>query len=91
MTSVNEKAFIQDMLDQYEKNQSISIENLRKHAIATMACHSSIRFHRPLSFQEMKQVIVDLGKCEQPFHCPHGRPTLLCISDDDLFNQFERG
>lgn len=91
MTSVNEKAFIQDMLDQYEKNQSISIENLRKHAIATMACHSSIRFHRPLSFQEMKQVIADLGKCEQPFHCPHGRPTLLCISDDDLFNQFERG
>ncbi len=91
MTSINEKAFIQDMLDQYEKNQSISIENLRKHAIATMACHSSIRFHRPLSLQEMKQVIIDLGKCEQPFHCPHGRPTLLCISDDDLFTQFERG
>ncbi len=91
MKDVNEKAFIQDMIDYFERDNHISIEKLRKKAIATMACHSSIRFHHALTMDEMKQVIVDLGKCEQPFHCPHGRPTLMCISDDDLFHQFERG
>lgn len=91
MKDVNEKAFIQDMIDYFERDNHISIEKLRKKAIATMACHSSIRFHHALTMDEMKQVIIDLGKCEQPFHCPHGRPTLMCISDDDLFHQFERG
>lgn len=91
MKDTKEEDFIRDMIDYFEQDSDISIEKLRKHAIATMACHSSIRFHRSLTMEEMKQVIVDLGKCEQPFHCPHGRPTLICMSDDDLFKQFERG
>ena len=56
-----------------------------------MACHSSIRFNRSLTLEEMKQVIKDLEKCEQPFHCPHGRPTLICMEDKDLIHEFERG
>lgn len=91
MKDTNEEDFIRDMIDFFEQDSEIGIEKLRKHAIATMACHSSIRFHRTLTMDEMKQVITDLGKCEQPFHCPHGRPTLICLSDNDLFKQFERG
>lgn len=33
---------------------------------------------------EMKQVIEDLKKCKQPYHCPHGRPTIITMSDHDL-------
>lgn len=91
MKDTNEEDFIRDMIDFFEQDSEIGIEKLRKHAIATMACHSSIRFHRTLTMDEMKQVVTDLGKCEQPFHCPHGRPTLICLSDNDLFKQFERG
>ena len=79
------------MIDYFEQDNETGIDKLRKHAIATMACHSSIRFHRTLTMEEMKQVIADLGKCEQPFHCPHGRPTLICLSDNDLIKEFERG
>lgn len=91
MKDVNEEAFLQDMIDLWQKDANISIDALRKHAIATMACHSSIRFNRTLTMEEMKRVIMDLEKCEQPFHCPHGRPTLLCIEDKALFHDFERG
>lgn len=91
MKDTQEAEFIRDMIDFYERDSEIGIEKLRKHAIATMACHSSIRFHRTLTLEEMKQVVADLGKCEQPFHCPHGRPTLICLSDKDLFKEFERG
>lgn len=91
MKDVKEEAFIQDMIDLFERDKEIGIDKLRKHAIATMACHSSIRFHRTLNMEEMKQVISDLGKCEQPFHCPHGRPTLIVLSDADLIKEFERG
>lgn len=91
MGDVNEKSFLQDLIDLWEKDKEVSIEKMRKHAIATMACHSSIRFNRSLTMDEMKKVIVDLGKCEQPFHCPHGRPTLICMTDKELIKEFERG
>lgn len=91
MKDTEEEAFIRDMIDYFEQDNETGIDKLRKHAIATMACHSSIRFHRTLTMEEMKQVIADLGKCEQPFHCPHGRPTLICLSDNDLIKEFERG
>lgn len=91
MNQVDESAFLNDMIDFYLQDQEISLEKLRKHAIATMACHSSIRFNRNLNADEMKQVIADLEKCVQPFHCPHGRPTFILVSDQELFKQFERG
>lgn len=91
MKQVEEVGFLQDMIDVWLQDKEISLEKLRKHAIATMACHSSIRFNRTLTMDEMKQVILDLGKCEQPFHCPHGRPTLICLEDRTLKFEFERG
>lgn len=91
LKDTKEEAFLQDMIDLWQKDDEISLDKLRKHTIATMACHSSIRFHRSLTMEEMKQVILDLGKCEQPFHCPHGRPTLICYEDKDLIHDFERG
>lgn len=90
MQDIDEPAFIQDMIDIWMKDQVVNEEKLRHLAIATMACHSSIRFHRSLTMEEMKQVILDLEKCEQPFHCPHGRPTFICMSDKQLVKEFLR-
>ena len=88
---VDQKQFLQDLLDYFIENQDVDMAKLRKHMIATMACHSSIRFNRPLSMQEMKQVVLDLQKCKQPYHCPHGRPTVIVMSDSELRKEFERG
>ena len=90
MQQLDEEAFLQDLIDQWLKDEDIDESKLRHLAIATMACHSSIRFHRTLTPAEMQQVIDDLGKCEQPFHCPHGRPTFICITDEQLTKQFLR-
>lgn len=91
MQTINAHDFLMDLLDLFEQNQTVDMAKLRKHMLATMACHSSIRFNRPLSKQEMEQVIRDLQKCEQPYHCPHGRPTVIVMSDGDLRKEFERG
>ncbi len=91
MQNTEETAFLQDLMDGWMKEREVDEAKIRHLAIATMACHSSIRFHRTLTMDEMKQVIADLGKCEQPFHCPHGRPTFICMSDEQLVKQFLRG
>ena len=82
--------FMLDIFDYYQKNQQIQAESLRKAALASLACHSSIRFNRKLNMEEMKQVVEDLRKCEQPFSCPHGRPTMICITDEQLIKEFSR-
>ena len=91
MKQVDERAFLVDMIDIWQRDQQIDIGSLREHAIATMACHSSIRFNRSLTMEEMEKVITDLRQCEQPFHCPHGRPTIICMKDAQLRKEFERG
>lgn len=90
VTDVEEEKFLQDMIDIYLKNEEVNIEQLRRLALASMACHSSIRFNRTLTMQEMEQVIEDLRKCEQPFHCPHGRPTLIELTLKELEKDFLR-
>lgn len=82
--------FIDDMLSGFQNTRSIDIAYMRRHMIATMACHSSIRFNRPLDRDEMEKVIWDLQQCDHPYHCPHGRPTVLKLSEPFLRKQFER-
>ena len=78
------------MVDVFLKDEEVCPEKVRKDALASLACHSSIRFHRSLTIEEMKQVIVDLSLCKQPYHCPHGRPTMIVISEKDLEKDFKR-
>lgn len=91
LKDVDEQPFFESLIALFMENLNIDLAQIRKHVIATMACHSSIRFNRTLSLEEMKQVINDLQKCQQPYHCPHGRPTVITIDDSELRKEFERG
>lgn len=87
----NEEQFIQDLIDRIMDEKKIELTQLKKHALATLACHSSIRFNRVLSKEEMEETIRRLMQCENPYHCPHGRPTYIVYEDNKLRKLFERG
>lgn len=87
----NEEQFIQDLIDRIMDEKNIELTYLKKHALATLACHSSIRFNRVLSKEEMEETIRRLMQCENPYHCPHGRPTYIVYEDTKLRKLFERG
>lgn len=91
LSQCDEQAFLEDLIAFFMQDLHVDIAKIQKHMIATVACHSSIRFNKELSKEEMEQVIRDLQKCEQPYHCPHGRPTVITLSDSDLRKEFERG
>lgn len=90
MQQLDEMAFLQDCLDSFAQENSLAKKELNKDRIATQACHHSIRFNRTLTKEEMDQVILDLEACEQPFHCPHGRPTMITITEAQLIKEFKR-
>ena len=54
------------------------------------ACHSVIRANQPLSDKEIKHLLNQLDQCENPAHCPHGRPTFVEWKTTDLEKLFKR-
>ena len=63
---------------------------MEKKKIATMACHHSIRFNKTLTMEEMNEVIRQLSLCDNPYHCPHGRPTFITLKEKELVKEFLR-
>jgi DNA mismatch repair protein MutL len=61
-------------------------ENIRK----LVACHSAIKAGDKLTAQEMAQLIRDLQATENPLTCPHGRPTMVRITPEQLSKMFGR-
>ena len=89
LNHVDEEAVILDVVSQlYEKKPNK--EEILNRLCASLACHSSVRFNETLSMEEMQQIVDDLFKCNQPFQCPHGRPTMMRITHDALFKEFGR-
>lgn len=86
----NPQMFVEDILDFYETGLKVREEDVKRDVLATLACHSSVRFNEYLSQQEMEKIVSDLRQCEQPFHCPHGRPTFLRITHKQLIKEFKR-
>lgn len=91
MSLVERDGFLNDLFAWYESREEVNMKELRRHLIATCACHNSVRFHHNLCQEEMQQILKDLAYCDQPYHCPHGRPTLISMSTKALEKEFERG
>lgn len=63
---------------------------LREAVAARIACHSSVRGRAILTEPELRQLLADLDKTRCPDQCPHGRPTRLFFSLDELKRMFKR-
>lgn len=55
-----------------------------------MACRSAVKFGQRLTYDEQVQLIYDLEKTERKFTCPHGRPTMIELTFDELDKRFGR-
>lgn len=65
-------------------------KSLREAVAAKIACHGSVRGREILNQEEVSRLLADLEKTEHPDQCPHGRPTRLFFSLDDLRKLFRR-
>lgn len=65
-------------------------KSLKEVLAARIACHSSVRGKEILNQEELSNLISDLEQADQPDQCPHGRPTRIFLSLDDLKKMFKR-
>ena len=71
-----------------EKN--FSITKFNEKIATTLSCKLSIKANQNITLKEMEHLIDDLRKCDNPFNCPHGRPTIIFYSKYDLEKLFKR-
>jgi DNA mismatch repair protein MutL len=62
----------------------------RRRVAASLACHAAVRAGQTLAPEEMRDLIHQLESCDTPQTCPHGRPTMLHLSADELARRFSR-
>ena len=90
MNQINEHLFIEDMIQQVLKDNKIDLLSLQEHAIATLSCKASLKGNSHLSIESMQTIVDNLMRCDNPYVCPHGRPTIIHYSAYDLEKIFKR-
>ena len=83
-----EELFI-EILDNLEEVREKPLEIL-KDRLATMSCKAAVKGNNHLSYAEAEQLIAELLALEDPYHCPHGRPTIISLSKRELEKKFKR-
>jgi len=63
---------------------------LLEERIAQAACKASVKAHQTLTHEEIETLVIQLARTEMPYTCPHGRPTLIHTSFQELAKKFGR-
>jgi DNA mismatch repair protein MutL len=70
--------------------RELSLDDLRRHMAATIACHAAIKINMPLDKEKMRWLLDSLAKTDCPMACPHGRPIALKYGMRDILKAFHR-
>lgn len=79
-----------DFIDSLMEEGSHLNMDLFIYKIATMACKAAVKGNMELSFQEADALIDELLQLENPYNCPHGRPTIISMTETEIEKKFKR-
>lgn len=82
--------YFHEILDNIRNLGKGTKEEVKYLRIATAACKASIKAYEELTLEEMRHLIETLRFIEEPFSCPHGRPTLVKLTEKDMQKMFRR-
>ena len=90
LLGLSEKDLLMEWIDALtEENYKKTPDALLDKA-ATMACKAAVKGNQRLSAEEAKELIDELLLLEHPYHCPHGRPTIIAMTEYELEKKFKR-
>ena len=89
--SISKKELLMNMLDTLaEETGGISKNELILEKIASMSCKAAVKGNMRLSYQEANELIRELLSLDNPYNCPHGRPTIISMTKYELEKKFKR-
>lgn len=85
-----EKTLFLSVLDEMSEGPLHKDLTVVEEKLATMACKSAVKGNHSLSFAEMEALIDELLTLDNPYNCPHGRPTIISMSKYEIEKKFKR-
>ncbi len=89
-TGIDMKSLFIDMLDDFANIGGKDAPNLIMEKVASMSCKAAVKGNDHLSFTEAEHLIDELLGLENPYNCPHGRPTIISMTKYELEKKFKR-
>ena len=86
---LNEKDVFMEILDEMTEGNYRTITSITDR-MATIACKAAVKGNNRLSVEEAKELVNELLTLENPYNCPHGRPTIISMSKYELEKKFKR-
>jgi len=91
LPNIDIAAVVGDLLADFEQDGNLrELGDLRDRVATRMACRAAVKAGQVLSLPEMNRLLLDMREARLPFTCPHGRPTMLLLTRDQLDRQFGR-
>lgn len=87
---IDEKALFLNMIAECSDINKAKSPQIMLEKIASMSCKAAVKGNMRLSYEESCELIDDLMKLDNPFHCPHGRPTIIKMTKQELEKKFKR-
>ena len=88
--SIDVKELFIEMLDDFTNLSGKETPELITEKVASMSCKAAVKGNDALSLPEIDALIEELLTLDNPFHCPHGRPTIISMSKYELEKKFKR-
>ena len=79
-----------EMLDQLDFTKKLQDNKMYIRIVATEACKAAVKGGERISADEATRLLDELMRCSDPYHCPHGRPTIISFSEKELEKRFKR-
>lgn len=90
LLGMTEEELFLEMLDHLNADGSKDAFELFTAKLATMACKAAVKGNHSMSSQEADKLIDELLTLENPYNCPHGRPTIIAMSKTEIEKKFKR-
>lgn len=82
--------FIHNLINDFKNNFNLQVMSYRDYISKQISCKASIKANHIISKEEVVALVKRLRECNNPFTCPHGRPTIIRYSKKDLEKMFMR-
>lgn len=86
----SEREMFLEVLDELAENNNRGSFKVVEEKIASMSCKAAVKGNNRLSRAEAEELIDELLTLENPYNCPHGRPTIISMSQSELEKKFKR-
>ncbi len=88
--SIGSEKLLRSLIDSLSENSIGLKSELITEKVASMSCKAAVKGNNKLSFEEADALIEQLLNLENPYNCPHGRPTIISMSKYEIEKKFKR-